>query len=315
MATTLQNLYDLSYALLREDESDSSAYPTSLLTAMFNMAQLDFCSGNIINPVPLSQDLRNAKKGQLPFLMKDAYFSNVAPTYLTADVAIWGATLSVSSTADFPTTGSLYLAGNIITYTGKTSTSFTGCTNVLFAFLSGSQVSAVFSLPTDFMSSIQIIYNNQYKLDGVLYDEVFEQLKGLKNNFYSDTRQNNAQLNNNSMYTRPFYTIKDNTYLILWNVQDTGWMIHLRYEKKPTTLSAVSDLCTIDNDSYCQLILPYLACGELLYNRWEEDRASKLYNHAVWVAKKAYNFYNNTMFEDINWTRVSSDKWGRRLNI
>ena len=70
----------------------------------------------------------------------------------------------------------------------------------------------------------------------------------------------------------------------------------------------------VSNDSYSKLLLTYAACGEILYSRWEEDRAAKLYNHALAIAKKAYNFYNNIMFEDINWTRVQADKW-RWYNI
>jgi tetratricopeptide (TPR) repeat protein len=97
-----------------------------------------------------------------------------------------------------------------------------------------------------------------------------------------------------------FYTIKENKELIIWNRNDTGGMIHLRYEKKPTELTTAETELTIDNDSYSKLLLTYAACGEILYSRGEEDRAAKLYNHALAIAKKAYNFYNNIMFEDIN---------------
>jgi hypothetical protein len=52
-------------------------------------------------------------------------------TRLTADVLLGAATVDVVSTAQFGATGTFYLNGAIVTYTGKTATSFTGCTGVL----------------------------------------------------------------------------------------------------------------------------------------------------------------------------------------
>jgi hypothetical protein len=50
-------------------------------------------------------------------------------TTLTGGVTFPAATLNVVSTTGFPTSGSLKLAdGNVVTYTGVTATSFTGCT-------------------------------------------------------------------------------------------------------------------------------------------------------------------------------------------
>jgi hypothetical protein len=49
-------------------------------------------------------------------------------TTLTADPLIAGTTLSVVDTTFYPPAGTLYVDNEIITYTGKTATSFTGCT-------------------------------------------------------------------------------------------------------------------------------------------------------------------------------------------
>jgi hypothetical protein len=46
-------------------------------------------------------------------------------------------------------------------------------------------------------------------------------------------------------------------------------MIHLRYEKLPTTLVASTDVSTITNDVYAKTTIPYLAVGEFLFNRDE----------------------------------------------
>lgn len=52
-------------------------------------------------------------------------------TRLTADVLDNAATVNVDSTAQFGASGTFYLNGEIVTYTGKTGTSFTGCTGVV----------------------------------------------------------------------------------------------------------------------------------------------------------------------------------------
>lgn len=49
-----------------------------------------------------------------------------AYTYLTASLAAGATTATVASTADFPTSGTLLIDQEIINYTGKTSTTFTG---------------------------------------------------------------------------------------------------------------------------------------------------------------------------------------------
>lgn len=51
-----------------------------------------------------------------------------AYTYLTASLAAGATTATVASTADFPSSGDLLIDQEIIRYTGKTSTSFTGLT-------------------------------------------------------------------------------------------------------------------------------------------------------------------------------------------
>jgi hypothetical protein len=48
--------------------------------------------------------------------------------FLTADPGASGTTLNVNDTTYFPTAGTLYIDNELISYTGRTATSFTGCT-------------------------------------------------------------------------------------------------------------------------------------------------------------------------------------------
>ena len=99
---TAQDVLTLSYSLLREDPSDVSAYPEPLLLAMIDTVQADFCSGQMINPVPLNLELRIAKKGQLPFLFTDAYYQNIQPVYTDSDIDIGDSIITVEDTTMYP---------------------------------------------------------------------------------------------------------------------------------------------------------------------------------------------------------------------
>lgn len=61
-------------------------------------------------------------------------------TQLTADIAIGATTIAVDSTSGFPSTGTIGIDSDKITYTGKTTTSFTGCSGVLAAHLDNAYV-------------------------------------------------------------------------------------------------------------------------------------------------------------------------------
>lgn len=100
----------------------------------------------------------------------------------------------------------------------------------------------------------------------MLYDDVFESANANKQSLDTNWRRTQAS----------FYTIKDATYLLIFNRDVTGDLIHLRYEKIPTTMSTSSSTTVIDNDIYAQSTIPYLATAKLLYNRNEEARAGEL---------------------------------------
>jgi hypothetical protein len=126
-------------------------------------------------------------------------------------------------------------------------------------------VFVAFDLPTDFMSGIQVVYNNKYKLQNKLYDDIWEDLNSLKGT-------NNYRLRNNAVYNgfiefNPFYVFIDDSYMVPFNLNNTGDKVHLRYEKIPTVMSLTTDTATIPNDQYAIMTIPYMAIGEMLYNR------------------------------------------------
>lgn len=306
MSVTLSNLRTLGYNLLREEEN-SSAYPYTLIDSMLNSAQQSICAGKVVNPL----NWREVRKGKLPFLNSNSYFTNVASTTLSTTTSIWATTLTVADTSNYASSGALFINWNIVTYTGKTSTTFTGCSWVWFAFIAWTYVSQLFSLPADFSSPIEVRYDYKVKLPQKQYDDVFEDLNSHKGTTY-------WMIQVNSVYTNPyqvppFYTIIDGKYLAIFNLEEDDKLIHLRYEKKPSVLSITSDVATIDDDIYAKSTIPYLAIGEMLFNRWEEQRGAELLSFWLGKLKEMYFFYNNKTYESISWVQVKTHKWW--LNI
>ena len=68
---------------------------------------------------------------------------------LSANATSGAATISVTSTASFPTTGTLTINGDTVTYTGKTSTTFTGCAGITTTHYAGNQVVSNFDTHSD----------------------------------------------------------------------------------------------------------------------------------------------------------------------
>jgi hypothetical protein len=84
------------------------------------------------------------RTGNLPVRYSIDNDGSPATTYLTADPGSGGTTLDVNDTTYFPTAGVLYIDNELISYTGKTQTTFTGCTRAatLTQFVSGASRSA-----------------------------------------------------------------------------------------------------------------------------------------------------------------------------
>ncbi len=309
---TLQNITNKIYSLLREDESTWGAYPLDFLQDLANSVQKRICSWKVKNPLTW----KTVNKWRLPFLNQDQFYSNLASKSTTVDAVIWATTLD-SSTTNYPSSGSLYVNGNLLTYTGITSTQFTGIAatwvgSIKFAHKSGTRIYTAFNLPSDFMSGIQLIYNSKYKLQNKLYDDIFEDLNSIKGtNHY---RLRNTTLYNEFIHLRPFYVFIDELYLVPFNLNNDGDSLLLRYEKIPTKMTAITDTSIITDDDYAISTIPYIAAWELLYNRWEEQRGAEILNFWLGQLSELYDFYNNKSSEKPSKNQYKTWK-SRWLNV
>jgi len=309
MATTRAELRTICYGLLREDE-DTSAYPYVLMDLFLDASQQKICNGRVVNPLTKEE----VRKWQLPFLFTDKFYSNIQSTYLSADLAVWATTINVTNASEYPTADSLYIGGNIITYTGTTATSFTWCSWVAFAFKAGIEVSIAYQLPTDYASPINIVYNNRFQLPMQLYDDIFENLNSYKG--WNGWQHGSSTQQSTSPFwpfkVNPFYSIKDNKNILIYNLPQTWAIVRFRYSRLPAQLSASVD-ASIPNDIYAKTTIPYLAVAEMLYNRWEEGRAAEIINFGIWQIREMYTYYDDSMYQEISGTQYKTAK--RWLNI
>ena len=305
MATTLQQLRDISYAIIRTDE-DTTAYPLVLLDSFLNLAQKKIFKGRVVNPL----NQTNVVKWQLPFTNKEVIYSNVAVTYISSDVTT-GDTSIEADTTNYPSDWYIYIEGTIVQYASITATSFEWCTGVIADFQWGTQISIAYAVPSDFSSSINLTFNNVYKVPCKVFDDIFEDMNSYK---WVDTLYySNVSTQSTTPFADPFYTIKDDAYLILFNLNNTGQRIRFRYQKNPTTMVDNTDTASIPDDDYVKNTIPYLAVAEMFYNRGEESRAAEIINFAMGNIREMYDHYNKSSFESISGTRYKTGK--SKLNV
>ena len=312
MAVTLSALEDIFYDILREPQDTggwTSAYPLTMVDDLLNAAQQNILSGRVVNAVTKEE----VRKWDIHFQKTEVFYSNIPWGSLASDAVIGWTTLSCGDTTNYPSTWHLYIAGNIITYTWNTGTGFTGCSWILFTHLAGTQFSILHELPADYGSVINVIYKNKVKLPQKNYDDIFEDL-----NSYKGTTKNRSKAiwyYDQPYRVAPFYTIIDATYILVFNFDDLNAMIKVRYEKTPTLMTSTWTPvnCAIDNDLYARTTIPYLAVGEMMYNRWEEERGAQLISFAIRKIKEMYDWYNSTDHEKISGTHYLMWRW--KLNI
>jgi len=300
MTQTLAWLRTIYYNILKEN-SDTSAYPLTLTDSLLNSTQRNICAGNLIDLTTWRKE--QIEKTALPFLFQDEYYTSVQDITLDTETTIWATMLSASDTSWFSISGKLWINENVITYTGNTWTWFTWVTWVAFAHLAWTPVSQLFDLPDDYASSIRVIYNNRVPLRNVDYRNMYLELNNYKWGYWWHDNLNDYSI---ATRIRPFYTIIQWKYMLPFQYDIWDRMIHMQYEQKPDKLVDWADETLIPDD-YADTIA-YIAVAKTLYNRWEEDRALKLWSFGIWEVMSMYSFYSNVNNEDLNNQRITTWK-------
>ena len=150
----------------------------------------------------------SVQKPKLPFLDKYIFETNAQDTYLSVGANITDNTLTVSSTANFQPSGYLWINGDIVSYSGLTSTQFTGCSQLGFVWISGTRIAQLYTIPTD---SAQILEMRVPRLNLAVEFRNYDNLLKQNRSVYGQirTRQYNIldSWSNQSTAKRPYYTI------------------------------------------------------------------------------------------------------------
>lgn len=287
MATTLQEVRDIAYAIIKQP-STARAYPPELMDTFINKAQNDICYGTVTN----LQTGEKISKVTLPFLDKYKFYTSVARTSVETAPAIGDTTLSATTTG-YPTSGYLYVMGNKLSYTGVTATSFTGIPatgsfSIQFAFEAGTSILPMYAVPTDFSQATLANYNKNQRLKNLDQRDIVSPDSSsyyLQRFFRSDF---STDITNMEYY----YSIIDAAYLIFLIPSVSDRMIRLDYQAGPTQMSAVTDECTIP-DAFVLNTVPYFAAAEMMANRGEMNEAIALNMYAFSNTANMYKYYQS----------------------
>ena len=304
---TLQNVYDAAYWLIAQWE-DSTAYPKSLLTTFINKVQNDICYGNVQN----LQTNERLDKQALTFLEKTQFYTTHNFTTLAAIAVVWATTLTCTNT--LATSGYLWINGNIISYSANdwTTISWIPATweySIQFAHIAWTQVFQLDVLPTDFwqLSRIYLTLNstrNRQKLIWIDDRDLSNPITGwYVNNFFWNW------YNWYWLWREYYYSIIRGQFILYLVPQVNNQPLSFEYQKKPTQLSAVTDVLSIPDD-YSLTTIPQMAMAEMMANRGEMDEAIKLNNFGFNNIKSMYQFYSTQRNElEYNQRVTNSSEW------
>jgi hypothetical protein len=266
MAETLLNVYTEVYTMLGENASATSSTfnLTTSVIPLINKIQGMICNGRVSDELT-DKDITCS---YLPFLYKQFFIQNVVPQKLTSPSTVWGTTLYFNCTW-FATSWYLFIAGNLIRYTGKhvSNTYVTGVTGIELVYDTNAVVQQAWALPTNATFPMDLWYlNNSYKVE------------------YIDFR-NDIDL---PMY---FSVIQDNggtgsKYIVIMWYRDTKDQFRLDYWNAPTAMTVDASVCALPDNRGTLVISPIVAGKLLLRDGFDMIKWQ-------WVLSEWYNNLKN----------------------
>ena len=243
MSVTFKQLFDWVYTALGENPTATSStfYLAGAIKPLINEVGTMIYNGIMVDEFKN----RTLRCWFLSFLYKKLFIQNVKPVKLTATNIIWAITLSADTTG-FATAWFLYIEWNIVQYTWKTATSFTGVTGVWLVYNTNAYVTQIFQIPTTATFPMDLRYLNQnYKVQYVDFRDDMP---------YGAYRQ---ILTDNS--NRKFV-------YIMWYRDDKD-QFRLDYQIKWIPLVLDADVCDMP-DEWWLLTIPLIVAAKSLNRDW-----------------------------------------------
>lgn len=304
-----QDALDSYYGVLLE-EIGVSNYPLNLAIDYCNFAQNAICDGSLTDfafPKP-----NKVSKPFLSFLSSRTFFSTVNPGTIATVPAVGDTVLNLGNAADYLSSGTVWVGGALITYTGKTATALTGCSGVIFPFQAGSLVFQVFPLPADFGTPTRLILDGTTTVRSVDQRDITRELYG--DAWFVAQRQASYQGLPAAVNSEPKYSVIDGKYVLLFPMFVSGRQLNFEYQRSAVQYSSLSTALTIP-DAYSLRCISLIAASEMLSQRAEMDEANKLRAAGLAAVKQMYDAFAYGNRENAFGQRVRSATDDRVLNV
>jgi len=184
------------------------------------------------------------------FLKKKTLFKTAIDTTLAADITTASTSISITSAStNFPTSGAILINGeDIVNYTGRTTTTLTGVTNIDIAHGAAETIEPIYAMPSDFSLNPILYIVTNFSKKKIRYDMV---------NPEDDTVAAYDHANSNfgsQQYRWSMITDKDGTEYIRVNNPSNESDALFQYIKAPASMT--SSVASTIPDPFALKIIP-----------------------------------------------------------
>lgn len=300
---TLLDAVNAAYDVLKET-SDASNYPVSLMRSYVRTEQAKVCDGSVESFDPKATPLQ---KPQLVFLDGRKVYSTVKSGLVATSPAAGATVLEVGDATPYLASGAVWLEGEVVTYSGKTSTQLTGCLPIGFPYAVNTVVRQLFPLPADFSTATRLTYDGRTTCRPVDQRDII-----------ANMNVSGAFLNRNAFdrdeASERLYAIISGEWLLPHPQDAAGKSLLLEYQRVCGPLAEDSDVLTIPDD-YSLEALSLLAASKMLAMRRELDDAMHLRQLGLNAVQSMYRAWNYASKETAYNQRMRTAQDSRGPNL
>lgn len=228
----------------------------------------------------------------LPFARKTHFLTTIESQ------SLWTTLTTASTEVDFTTTNypsswAIEIEGDVINYTGKSSTQATWVTNISVWHTASSIIYPLFTLPNGI--------SKPFTMFRVFSDWWMEEIDPVDHRFSNWAIQWYSIVSDDSwteyirIYGYDTYNLIIKMFYYIDYTSTTSWQ----------DMSDDSDICIIP-DKFARKIVPYISSWELLYEREEPETAEEKLNKWYSSLQEMYNYYNTQNKPNRRRIRVNS---------
>ena len=263
MATTLEQITNEFYSIVGQTPDDGTGK-------------------NVLYDITSTQQLANdvqdsiLKKWKFPFMRTKTLFKTGVDTTNSATIATTDTSISMTATTGFATAGAAWIEHDVVNYTGTSSTSLTGVTNIDIAHDSAVDVEYLKAFPTDYNHNGELWVGRSSNSNLRLYKNVLEE--------------------DFDISAEPLrWTIvidKDGTEYIRINNSSSSEIAVFNYYKKPTTMTSSVNSAIPDDFAVKVIARTMAGTDQILKNDNEQDTGTiilQIANKEVADMKRYYS--------------------------